>query len=156
MCVTGLTLKLSVEPHFYFSLFFYLRLIDLSKDMEASCVWTIWWGLVQVWCHGKPRPPMEPGRPLCWSGRGTTHCTKSRLAWGSTAEITQAILPKFGPPRGIKPYSCFGGLMLEKWWWSIVNLRGKGFHGAVATTRVWWCEFSNFPTSWTVAMGLLL
>ena len=24
-----------------------------------------------------------------------------------------AVLPRFGPPRGVKPYSCFGGLMVD-------------------------------------------
>ena len=103
-------------------------------------------------CHGKPRPPMGPGGPLLVL-QGVSHCTKSRRECGSTAEITRVVLPRFGPPRGVKPYSWFGRLMVERWWWSIVHLPGRGCLKAVVATRVWESELSNFLSLSTVAMA---
>ena len=44
---------------------------------------------------GYPRPPMGPGGPLLVR-RGTSRCTKSRSAHGSTRESTQEIYPGSG------------------------------------------------------------
>ena len=63
-------------------------------------------------CRGKPRPPMGPSAP-CGSAGGMSTLHKERRTSRSTAEITRAILPRFRPPRGVKPYSCFGGLMVD-------------------------------------------
>ena len=72
------------------------------------------------------------------------------------AEITRAVLPRFGALRGVKPYSRFGELMVERWWWNVVHLPGKGCLRVAVATRVWGCELSNLLTLSTVAMGLLL
>ena len=64
-----------------------------------------------------------------WFGRGMSTLHKGQTTSHSTTEITRAVLPRFGPPRGVKPYSYFGGLMVERWWWSVVHLPGKGGRG---------------------------
>ena len=51
----------------------------------------------------------------CWFGRGSRVAQRADQRGGSATEITRVDLPRFGLPRGVKPYSCFGGLMVEKW-----------------------------------------
>ena len=65
-------------------------------------------------------------------------------------------LPRFGPLSGVKPYSCFGGLMVEKVVVVHSTLARQGLPHAAAITRVWGCELSNLLTLSMVALGLLL
>src|SRR3954462_7767437 len=65
-------------------------------------------------------------------------------------------LPRFGPPRGVKPYSCFGGLIVEWGWRNAVQLPDRGPRRREAPARVLGCGFVNFRTLLTGAMGLLL
>ena len=94
------------------------------------------------------------GALLVRRGGDTLH--KEQTGVGQHGRDHTRNLPMFGPPRGVKPYSCFGGLMVEKVVVSIVHLPGRGCLGVAATTRVWVCELSNLLTLSTVAMGLLL
>ena len=83
--------------------------------------------------------------PLAGSAGGMSRCTKSRRAWGSVTAITHAILPRFGPPWGVKPYSCFGGLMVERRWYA-QHARPTGLpQGGSGYThmRVWVIQPSN-------------
>ena len=81
---------------------------------------------------------------------------KEQTSMGQCGRDHTCNLPRFGPPRGVKPYSNFGGLMVEKMVVVRSTLARQGLVQAATTTRIWGCELSNLLTLSTVAMGLLL
>ena len=56
---------------------------------------------------------MGPGGPLLVRHEGGV-LHKEQKSVGQRGGDHTGNLPRFGPLRGAKPYSCFGGLMVEK------------------------------------------
>ena len=46
--------------------------------------------------------------------QGSDALHKEQTSVGQRGRDHTSNLSRFGPPRGVKPYSCFGGLMVEK------------------------------------------
>ena len=61
---------------------------------------------------GYPRPPMGPGGPLMVR-QGDVALHIEQISARQHGREHTSNLPRFGPPRGVRPYSCFDGLMVE-------------------------------------------
>ena len=106
-------------------------------------------------CRGISAATYGTRRPLAGSAGDDTLHKEQTSARQHDREHT-SNLPTFEPPRGVRPYSCFSGLMVEWERRYAVHFARQGCRRAAATTRVWWCGFLNFPILPTGAMGLLL
>ena len=105
-------------------------------------------------CHGISMATYGTRRPLAGSA-GDVALHKEQTSARQHGREHTSNLPRFGPPRGVRPYSYFSGLMVEWGWRNVVHSPGRGGRRAIATTRVWGCGFVNFPTLPMGAMGLL-
>ena len=63
-------------------------------------------------CHGISAATYGTGQPLDSSAGDVALHKEKTSTWKHGSENT-SNLPRFRPPRGVRPFSCFGGLMVE-------------------------------------------
>ena len=68
--------------------------------------------LARQTCRGISAATYGTGRPLVGSTGDVALHKERTSAWQHGKEHT-GNLPRFGLPQGVKPYTCFGGLMVE-------------------------------------------